>query len=228
MRAKFPMLKKKSSVIGSSIFLLTMVISCKTQTELAHTHTARPTAPSDSVMEFTDPRDGQHYPIVRIGATWWFAENLNYDTKLSMQYGDEKTPPYKWGRYYHITEIAHVCPTGWRIPDLKDWASLRRMIDTLGVQSLMDSTHWQGNADATNATGLNLHPSGFHQKRAFVLQYVNSSIWFNDPSDTTSHWHLHVDGHNNVYPYYFHTHDDEVFIRRFAVRCVCDSMPKLP
>jgi uncharacterized protein (TIGR02145 family) len=109
------------------------------------------------------------------------------------------------------------------VPNLDDWKPLQELIDSLGVQSLMDSTKWKGNSDASNSSGLSLHPSGFSQKKDFILQYINSSIWFKDTNDTTSHWHLHIDGHNNDDVYYFHTHDNEVFIRRFAVRCVCDT-----
>lgn len=178
---------------------------------------------SDSTSVFVDPRDSQSYDIVKIGNRWWFAENLNYYTKTSVVFADDRIQSGQWGRYYHYNEMQFVCPQGWHIPNLSDWGILKKIIDEESVYSLMDTTYWVKNDSATNSTGLNLHPYGFKHKRKFMLQYLNSTFWFKDTVDTNTHWHLHIDGDNNLLPYYFHDHGDELFKRRFAVRCVCDA-----
>jgi uncharacterized protein (TIGR02145 family) len=178
---------------------------------------------SDSTDVFIDPRDSQSYDIVKIGNRWWFAENLNYYTKTSVVYSDDKIAPGQWGRYYHYNEMQFVCPQGWHIPNLSDWGILKKIIDEESVYSLMDTTYWVKNDSATNSSGLNLQPYGFKHKRKFINQYLNSTFWFKDTVDTNTHWHLHMDGENNLDPYYFHDHGEELFVRRFAVRCVCDD-----
>lgn len=178
---------------------------------------------SDSTGVFVDPRDSQSYKTVLIGNRWWFAENLNFETKTSVVYGDEKIAHGQWGRFYHYNEMQFVCPKGWRIPNLEDWKTLKKIIDTENIYALMDSSYWVKNDSANNSSGLSLQPHGFIHKRKFFGQFINSTIWFKDTVDTTTHWHLHVDGDNNEYPYYFHDHGDELFKRRFAVRCVCDD-----
>jgi hypothetical protein len=86
---------------------------------------------------------------------------------------------------------------------------------------------WTGNGSASNSSGLSLVPSGFKQKKHLMLQNINGSFWFNDPSDSGSHWHLHIDGNNNVEPYFFHNHEEEVFYRYFAIRCVCEHRERI-
>lgn len=180
-------------------------------------------ADADSTGVFIDPRDSQSYKTVLIGNRWWFAQNLNYYTKNSVVYGDDKIAPGQWGRFYHYNEMQFVCPKGWQIPNLDDWRTLKKIIDREKVYALMDSTYWIKNDSATNSSGLSLQPHGFIHKKEFLWQYLDCTIWFKDTVDTTTHWHLHLDGDNNDYPYFFHDHGKELFKRRFAVRCVCDA-----
>lgn len=185
------------------------------------------TSKADSVFKpkidtAIDLRDGQKYATVTIGNLKWFKQNLNYKTEQSVCYEDSMIKCGRWGRLYNINEMPTACPPGWRIPNLDDWKQLKPYIDSLSVFALMNPSHWKNNENASNKTELSLVPSGFKHKKKFYLQYINTSIWFNDTTDIGSHWHFHADGNNNKQPYYFHNHADEVFKRWFAIRCVCD------
>jgi len=95
----------------------------------------------------TDPRDGKRYPVIRLGETWWMAENLCYGTPIDWQ-----TPPtnnglveflyfnsspghqeYDYGALYTWEEAniysngrrtGDICPPGWRIPSPEEWSAL--------------------------------------------------------------------------------------------------------
>ena len=172
---------------------------------------------------FVDPRDGQTYPVVKLGNIYWFASNLNYNSIKSECYEDKQISCGEWGRLYPITEFRNVCPDGWRLPNKTDWKILEEIIAKEGVHALYLGHNWKNNEDASNSTGLSLVPSGFKHKKKFLHQYLNSTIWFNDITKEGSNWHFHTDGKNNVEEYYFHTHEEEVYDRKFAVRCVCES-----
>jgi uncharacterized protein (TIGR02145 family) len=175
---------------------------------------------------YTDPRDNQPYAIVKIANTWWFAENLNFYTKSSVSFSDASIKSGEWGRHYTFEEKNAVYPPGWRLPGLREWQQLGSIIQLSGVFAFMDGRLWHRNKHADNSSGLSLLPSGFKHKRRWSHQYFNASYWFYEPSQTEKNWHLHIDGENNMDPYYFHEHENEVYKRRFTIRCVCEKLPQ--
>lgn len=179
-----------------------------------------------SESEWTDPRDNQQYSIVKISNTWWFSQNLNFYTIDSDSYTDTIIKSGSWGRHYSFKEKNIVCPPGWRLPGLKEWQQLDSIIQKSSIYSLMDGIRWNRNTHADNRTGLSLQPSGFKHKRRWSHQYYNASYWFMEPTQPEINWHLHIDGENNMEPFYFHEHEKEVYKRRFTIRCVCEILPK--
>ena len=65
---------------------------------------------------FVDSRDGQAYPVVRIGDQTWLARDLSFPAGDSYCYGDRPggCPPY--GRLYPWAVAVRACPEGWRLP----------------------------------------------------------------------------------------------------------------
>lgn len=182
------------------------------------------TASAQEVGTFQDPRDGQEYPWVNIAGVKWMSQNLNFNSPSSDAVPVDPALIDGWGRLYPREGLVDLCPSGWRVPDLNDWKILEELIDSASVFALFEGKHWKGNEElATNSSGLSLVPSGFKHKKKFLLQYINSTIWFLDSNEEGNNWHFHTDGVNNKEPFYFHTHEDEVYIRKFAVRCVADE-----
>lgn len=73
-----------------------------------------------------DSRDGKAYKTVKfsnVGQTW-MAENLNYKIDGSRCLLEKKANCKKYGRLYTWNAAMKACPTGWRVPGLRDWLGL--------------------------------------------------------------------------------------------------------
>lgn len=125
---------------------------------------------SDSL--FIDPRDGQSYPIVRIGGQWWMARNLNYATYDTRYYEYDTSFADPYGLLYGWSAACASCPPGWHLPTFAEWTEL---IDYLGGFAVaggkMKTTGTLENGDglwkapnvgATNESGFSAVPSGFY------------------------------------------------------------------
>jgi uncharacterized protein (TIGR02145 family) len=84
-----------------------------------------------------DTRDGQSYPVVRIGNQIWTAENFRYlpskekgdlfDT--SCVYDNDVSYLDKgYGRLYDWNTANHIAPEGWKLPSNEDFIELRDFI----------------------------------------------------------------------------------------------------
>ena len=91
----------------------------------------------DSIQTMTDPRDGQVYPIVKLGSYWWFGRNLNIgregDRKIEKFTYPGSDPDSLFGGLYTWSEAMAgdviegsrgICPPGWHIPSNSDWNNM--------------------------------------------------------------------------------------------------------
>ncbi|HPF91232.1 MAG: hypothetical protein H6592_08060 [Flavobacteriales bacterium] len=176
---------------------------------------------SSSAQSFIDPRDSTQYPTTVIARTEWFARNLDFAMEDTEPNIPDSIACTNWGRTYSREQARHACPPGWHLPTREVWAT----VDTADIFALLDTVCWVKPEGHTNATGLSLQPSGFKHKKAYWNRYLSAAIWFDDPHDPESNWHLHVHGNNADFTHYLHDHKEKIKVRRFAVRCVRPAHP---
>jgi uncharacterized protein (TIGR02145 family) len=99
----------------------------------------------DSLHRITDPRDGQVYPVVKIGSWWWLGRNLNCGKELNPNiipinnnviekytYPTEDPDSLNGGLYTWLELMAYgyveggqgICPPGWHVPTDAEWNDL--------------------------------------------------------------------------------------------------------
>jgi len=174
--------------------------------------------------DFTDPRDGQVYPTIKIGTQCWMAKNLNYGeykesvfindaighTDVSNNgkvekyaYNNDTTNftmhggLYDWNEMmnYTNTEGAQgICPDGWHIPSD---AELLELIDEVGGTSVGGKNLLVG-----GSSGFNFIPGGSRGLKGTFSADINSgSIWSStsDSSDSDRAWMIYfILGQDNV------------------------------
>ncbi len=74
-----------------------------------------------------DSRDGKTYKTAKIAKQEWMAENLNY-SKLGVCYENKNENCDKYGRIYTATEAKKACPSGWHLPDRREWDMLKQVV----------------------------------------------------------------------------------------------------
>ncbi|MDB5220660.1 MAG: putative lipoprotein [Myxococcaceae bacterium] len=84
---------------------------------------------------FVDPRDGQSYPTMTLGAKTWLARNLNFKIAgSSFCYGDDPASCARDGRLYTFTAAKTACATGWHLGSDADWKSLESALGMAASQ----------------------------------------------------------------------------------------------
>lgn len=83
--------------------------------------------PTPTTGTFTDSRDGQIYPWVRLkDGKKWMTQNLNYQMSDGLCYDNDHRNCSKFGRLYTWRIAKSVCPNGWRLPTDNDWREMTK------------------------------------------------------------------------------------------------------
>jgi uncharacterized protein (TIGR02145 family) len=130
---------------------------------------------------FTDPRDGQTYTTIDIGSQTWFAENLNHETTNSWWYDNSSSNGDVYGRLYTWDAALTACPSGWHLPSIEEWQTLRDFIGGSpgGNMKETGTTHWYPpNTGATNSSGFTALGGGFKSSNiSFTLMKHYAVFW---------------------------------------------------
>jgi uncharacterized protein (TIGR02145 family) len=193
--------------------------------------------------------DGNVYTTVTIGKQVWVVENLkvtrysNGDligttTPATLDITGESTPKYQWaydgnesnvatyGRlytWYAATDSRNICPTGWHVPSLKEWLTLR---DTLGGDAVAGgklkekgTNHWLSpNTGATNETGFTALPGGLKVLGQFDGIGLSGNLWSSSLEPNYSNPYFMMI--SNSYSWFFNL--DDLHKLSLAVRCLKD------
>ena len=75
--------------------------------------------------EFTDHRDQQKYPMLKINNRWWMGKNLNFKTANASCYNDQNECS-ELGMLYTWEDAKSACPKNWRLPTEEEWSTMLR------------------------------------------------------------------------------------------------------
>lgn len=155
--------------------------------------------------------DGNAYPTVKIGDQVWMAKNLKA-TKFRSgaritnvtdndQWSNLSTPAYSYynnvsgngyGLLYNGLTIMtdEVCPEGWHLPALSEWAAL---IDTIGGKEVAGGKlkesgifHWSApNVGATDEFGFTALPGGLRYTDGSFKNQGDVGYWWAAPDSST-------------------------------------------
>ena len=75
--------------------------------------------------EFTDHRDQQKYPMLKINNRWWMGKNLNFKTSNSSCYNNQDECS-DLGMLYTWDDAKTACPKNWRLPSEEEWSAMLR------------------------------------------------------------------------------------------------------
>ena len=216
-----------SSSVAKTFRVRTIATPCKTKTE--------DNCEYDSL---TDERDGRIYKTVKIGAQWWMAENLSYETENSSCYHDS-AKCVKYGRFYTwgaavgksedeclgllcdlpAEGVRGVCPQGWHLPSYAEWDDLRIAVGGKTAGSALKSQTGWNMTDGTDAFGFTALPGG----------YLWSTGTFGNDGEFAFFWS--ATARNEYYAYemelgsargYALIDEGETTRYRFSVRCIKD------
>jgi uncharacterized protein (TIGR02145 family) len=184
--------------------------------------------------------DGNVYSTVKIGYQLWMTENLkttryndgtliptglNYsgwENTVSGAYGVNSVVPGVYGNYYNwfAVNTGMLCPKGWHIPSTAEWQALSM---TLGGDSIaggkMKSTSslWASpNAGATNSSGFNALPAGFHYGGSTSNYKIITRFWSTSTIFQTRAYNASL---NSDFPN-FSTTDYGIFTLGHSCRCL--------
>jgi len=166
---------------------------------------------------FRDPRDGQRYPIVKIGSLYWMAANLNYTTVGSKCHLNDPSNCQKYGRiYYWPSANRDACPNGWRLPSADEYESIMFIAAGKRTASIfLSNTGWKKGKNGTNEIGFAALPAG-------TEVVMGGSFW---PIDSYAYWTSSQIGKSVAYAFHYgpvsvRLEKKEVQGYLFSVRCV--------
>lgn len=171
---------------------------------------------------FKDSRDGKTYKTVKIGNLTWMAENLNYETRDSYCYEDNKSNCAKYGRLYTWAAamdsmgtwssngkgcgngkkcspaypVRGVCPAGWHLPGVNEWVYLRDVVaeDYQEADKKLKSTYGWNENKGKSGNGTN--DFGFS---ALPAGYLYERRSYNGEGEKTFFWSSTEDGSHNAH-----------------------------
>ena len=157
---------------------------------------------------FTDPRDGQKYPVVAIGLRVWMAANLNYKTGNSLCFDDDEAYCEEYGRLYSWRDADNACPDGWDIPSYKEWKALNlfvggdyeagRMLRSASGWPIND---WRKNGYGIDAFGFSALPAGmaFHNPFRGKRIIYEGRMFMNTDDRSAYFWSSTEGNHGEMY-----------------------------
>ena len=177
--------------------------------------------------EMIDPRDKKKYKTLKIGKQEWMAENLNY-SKLGECFQKNQDNCDMYGRVYTWKDAKRVCPSGWHLPDKREWEQLFIVAGgkDSAAKKLKSAKGWDGWSNGSDDFGFSVKPAGYYEFRGYQEHAVPVPVPSGNKANFwSSEYDLKMSNiadfgiHNDAYV----LHGDKR--NSYSVRCVNDKNP---
>ena len=176
--------------------------------------------PCSGLISVIDPRDGQVYPVVRIGDQCWLQKNMNFETGTNWCYAYDTSYCNTYGRLYDWHTALGVCPSGWHLPSDEEWTTLTAFLggEFIAGSKMKSVNGWYFNGNGTNSSGFTALPGGnCYRNELFNGRTSRAYFWSSTETSSINAWnrHLYYNKEDVSRDNYGKTHG-------FSVRCVKD------
>jgi uncharacterized protein (TIGR02145 family) len=187
------------------------------------------------VETYTDPRDGNIYPVLPLGNLIWFAENLRYNSEEGYVpvINDNYTDLSRFGNLYTFETAQNVCPEGWRLPADDDWKDLERFVgvpeDEIEGSRTTDAglhlihpgeKYFKHLNNGTNRTGFSALPAGYYTMKDNYTRFGSSILFW---SSTISNQEAIVRNLDYDNGHIYRSQQYDTYSQYYSVRCVKDN-----
>lgn len=200
----------------AGIIVATIVPSCHTG-NLLQGRKITNNEPHDSAV--TD-KDGNQYPVKRIGNNLWITENLKLIIPGSYYYNDSERYGERYGRLYTWEAAQAGCALlgeGWRLPSKEDWRELGESYGAIG----REETNIEKRAYGPLLSGGNsmfnaVLGGGRNLDSSYARLEAHGFYWTISEDDHNASWFVNfAKGSQAVY-----IQDEGEKMRAFSVRCI--------
>jgi uncharacterized protein (TIGR02145 family) len=131
---------------------------------------------------FVDPRDGQRYPTIKLGAKTWLARNLNFAIAgSSFCYGDAASNCAADGRLYPFSVARTACPPSFHLGTDEDWKALEVATgmdaDQLDLEGYSTVRGTDEGATLKTADGFGARMAGFRSGTSYEARGDRTYFW---------------------------------------------------
>jgi uncharacterized protein (TIGR02145 family) len=161
---------------------------------------------------------GQTYKTVEIDGKTWMAENLNIKKGNSWCYDNADSNCVKYGRLYDWNSAKMVCPDGWHLPSIEEWANLVTNVAG-GSVTLKSSSGWVNGGNGTDKYRFSALPGGAYDYKDNIYTTRDTiGYWWSatDSSSELAQRICMVSDKTTVFG------DAKIIGNRYSVRCLKD------
>jgi len=204
------------------------------------------------VIDSVHDVDGNHYPVVKIGDQLWLNINLRvtrYRNGDAIQkvitdnqwktltsgaycfYDNQKGNDSIYGNLYNwfaLTDTRGLCPTGWHVPDISEWAKLSiflggydvagGVLKSTGTIEKSTGLWFEPNTGATNSFGFSGLPGGYRINYGTYYSMGNVGyFWSSSDTAAVNGWNFVLDANNTKL-----NRNYNLKANGFSVRCCKD------
>lgn len=143
---------------------------------------------------FIDEFDQREYNTVSLGNQIWMAENFCRDTLGSLIYDENYAMFGKYGRLYNYDDARDMCPSGWKIPSIKDFETLFRYIGRNSISKDIVKELLGQSENGIDSFGFNVLLGGccLEDYDTCVGQGTSAYFWVSDFDDDGIEQHLSI------------------------------------